>query len=127
MITISSLPTYLYNHTSIRIEFKVMMKTMAVITLVLITLLNSKLCWSYDRTMYCITPDYYTNESCPYDHHMWLWSDVNENFTEHFVSYREIYFLPGEYRLNNNLTIMHVTNLSLIGLGENSDIPMCII
>ena len=56
---------------------------------------------------------------------MWLWSDVNENFTEHFVSYREIYFLPGEYRLNNNLTIMHVTNLSLIGLGENSVTFQC--
>ena len=102
-----------------------MMKTTAVITLLLITLLNSKLCWSYDRTMYCITPDYYTNESCPQDHHVWLWSDVNENFTEHFVSYREIYFLPGEYRLNNHLTIMHVTNLSIIGLGKNSVTFQC--
>ena len=102
-----------------------MMKTTAVITLVLITLLNSKLCWSYDRTMYWITPDYYTNESCPQDHHMWLWSAVNENFTEHFVSYREIYFLPDEYRLNNHLTIMHVTNLSIIGLGKNSVTFQC--
>ena len=101
-----------------------MMKTTAMITLVLITLLNSKLCWPYD-TMYCITPEYYTNESCPQDHHMWLWSDVSENFIEHFVSYREIYFLPGEYRLNNHITIMHVTNLSLIGLGKNSVTFQC--
>ena len=91
--------------------------TTAVTTLLLITLLNSKLCWSYERRIYCVSPDHYTNEGCPQDYHVWLWSDVNENFTEHFVSHREIYFLSGEYRLNSNLTIMHTTNLSLTGLG----------
>ena len=95
-----------------------------ITTVGLITLLNSKSCWSYGRSMHCIAPDdhyrHSSNEICPQGQNVWLWSDMNENFAEYFVSHREIYFLPGEYRLNNHLTIMHITDLTLLGLGNVS-------
>ena len=93
----------------------------STVLLALITMLNSQICWSNERRIYCIKSDDdqgYSDEACPEDHILWLWSNVTQNYTEYFTSHREIYFLPGIYKLVNNLAIMHVTNLSLIGFGD---------
>ena len=93
----------------------------STVLLVLITMLNNQICWSNERRIYCIKSDDdqgYSDEACPEDHILWLWSNVTQNYTEYFTSHREIYFLPGIYKLVNNLAIMHVTNLSLIGFGD---------
>ena len=93
----------------------------SAVLLVLITMLNSQICWSNERRIYCIKSDDdqgYSDEACPEDHFLWLWSNVTQNYTEYFTSHREIYFLPGIYKLDNNLAIMHVTDLSLIGFGD---------
>ena len=87
-------------------------------------LLNSKSCGSYGRSIHCITSDGHyrnsSNEICLHGQNVWLWSNINENFAEYFVSNRKIYFLPGEYKLNNHLMIINVTNLTLIGFGNVS-------
>ena len=91
------------------------------VLLVLITMLSTQICWSNERRIYCIKSDDdqgYSDEACPEDHILWLWSNVTQNYTEYFTSHREIYFLPGIYKLDNNLAIMQVTNLSLIGFGD---------
>ena len=89
-------------------------------------LLSSKSCGSYGRSIRCIASDGHyrnsSNEICLHNQNVWLWSNINENFAEYFVSNREIYFLPGEYiyKLNNHLMIINVTNLTLIGFGNVS-------
>ena len=43
--------------------------------------------------------------SCPQPNSVWLWSNVTDNFSQHFKSQSNIYFLPGVFRLNKNFTI----------------------
>ena len=70
---------------------------------------------SYSSSIYHVIPDdHYTADNNTYTLQHYL-NNVNKYFTSH----TQLHFLPGQYYLNTDLIIQHVSNLSLIGNRTN--------
>ena len=63
---------------------------------------------------YVIPDDHYTTNNNTYT----LTHCLN-NTNKYFTSHTQLHFLPGQYYLNTDLIIQHVSNLSLIGNRTN--------
>ena len=69
-------------------------------------------------TVYTVTPDdhYYPNTTCHRFHNL---QHCLLNVTKYFTSNTQLLFLPGLHRLNTDLIIQNVHNISLIGSTAN--------
>ena len=66
-------------------------------------------------TVYYVIPDdHYTTDNNTYTLQHYL-----NNINKYFTSHTQLHFLPGQYYLNTDLIIQHVSNLSLIGNRTN--------
>ena len=63
---------------------------------------------------YVIPDDHYTTNNNTYTLRHYL-----SNISKYFTSHTQLHFLPGQYYLNSDLIIQHVSNLSLIGNRTN--------
>ena len=63
---------------------------------------------------YVIPDDHYTINNNTYTLQHYL-----NNTNKYFTSHTQLHFLPGQYYLNTDLIIQHVSNLSLIGNRTN--------
>ena len=73
-------------------------------------------------TVYYVIPDeHYTTNNNSYTLQHYL-----NNINKYFVSHTQLHFLPGQYYLNTDLIIQHVSNLSLIGNRTNEVISSVI-
>ena len=63
---------------------------------------------------YVISDDHYTTNNNTYTLQHYL-----NNIKKYFTSHTQLHFLPGQYYLNTDLIIQHVSNLSLIGSRTN--------
>ena len=63
---------------------------------------------------YVIPDDHYTTNNNTYTLQHYL-----NNTNKYFTSHTQLHFLPGQYYLNTDLFIQHVSNLSLIGNRTN--------
>ena len=83
--------------------------------LLLAFLLKSSLLHTTSSSVYHVIPDdHYTADNNTYTLQHYL-NNVNKYFTSH----TQLHFLPGQYYLNTDLIIQHVSNLSLIGNRTN--------
>ena len=74
--------------------------------LVLVSLLHTT-----SSTVYYVIPDdHYTTNNNTYTLQHYL-----NNTNKYFTSHTQLHFLPGQYYLNTDLIIQHISNLSLIG------------
>ena len=78
--------------------------------LITATLLNT----TSSSVYYVIPDDHYTTNNNTFTLQHYL-NNVNKYFTSH----TQLHFLPGQYYLNTDLIIQHVSNLSLIGNRTN--------
>ena len=80
--------------------------------LLLITILSFH---TTSPTVYYVVPDdHYTTNNNTYTLQHYL-----NNISKYFTSHTRLHFLPGQYYLNTDLIIQHVSNLSLIGNRTN--------
>ena len=81
----------------------------------LLLLIASQLYHATCSTVYYVIPDdHYTTNNNTYTLQHYL-NNVNKYFTSH----TQLHFLPGQYYLDTDLIIQHVSNLSLIGNRTN--------
>ena len=69
---------------------------------------------AFSSVYHVIPDDHYTTNNNTYTLQHYL-NNVNKYFTSH----TQLHFLPGQYYLNTDLIIQHVSNLSLIGNRTN--------
>ena len=73
---------------------------------------------AYERKIYCIGSTEYQNDGkCTGSHYEWL--KVATNFSEYFVSYSDIWILPGIYNLDGHVPIINTVNISLNGISND--------
>jgi len=80
-----------------------------------LVLIISSLLHTTSSTVYYVIPDdnYSTNnDTYTLQHYL-------NNINKYFTSHTQLHFLPGQYYLNTDLIIQHVSNLSLIGNRTN--------
>ena len=80
----------------------------------LLLLLSSLLHTTSSTVYYVIPDDHYTTNNNTYTLQHYL-----NNTNKYFTSHTQLHFLPGQYYLNTDLIIQHVSNLSLIGNRTN--------
>ena len=80
----------------------------------LLLLLVSLLHTTSSTVYYVIPDDHYTTNNNTYTLQHYL-----NNTNKYFTSHTQLHFLPGQYYLNTDLIIQHVSNLSLIGNRTN--------
>ena len=77
----------------------------------LLLLILALLFHTTSSTVYYVIPDdHYTTNNNTYTLQHYL-----NNINKYFTSHTQLHFLPGQYYLNTDLIIQHVSNLSLIG------------
>ena len=77
-------------------------------------ILSSLLHTTFSAVYYVIPDDHYTTNNNTYTLQHYL-----NNINKYFTSHTQLHFLPGQYYLNTDLIIQHVSNLSLIGNRTN--------
>ena len=81
----------------------------------LLLLITASLLHTTSSTVYYVIPDdHYTTNNNTYTLQHYL-----NNTNKYFTSHTQLHFLPGQYYLNTDLIIQHVSNLSLIGNRTN--------
>ena len=80
----------------------------------LLLLILSLLHTTSSTVYYVIPDDHYTTNNDTYTLQHYL-----NNINKYFTSHTQLHFLPGQYYLNTDLIIQHVSNLSLIGNRTN--------
>ena len=81
----------------------------------LVLIIISSLLYTTSATIYYVIPDdHYTTTNNTYTLQHYL-----NNINKYFTSHTQLHFLPGQYYLNTDLIIQHVSNLSLIGNRTN--------
>ena len=80
----------------------------------LLLILSSLLHTTSSTVYYVIPDDHYTTNNNTYTLQHYL-----NNANKYFTSHTQLNFLPGQYYLNTDLIIEHVSNLSLIGNRTN--------
>ena len=80
----------------------------------LLLMISSLLHATSSTVHYVIPDDHYTNNNNTYTLQHYL-----DNVSNYFTSHTQLHFLPGQYYLNADLIIQHVSNLSLIGDRTN--------
>ena len=83
-------------------------------SLSLLLILSSLLHTTSSTVFYVIPDDHYTTNNNTYTLQHYL-----NNTNKYFTSHTQLHFLPGQYYLNTDLIIQHVSNLSLIGNRTN--------